>query len=61
MKEEKNPMSSEFLEASLVRLRVRLTHAQDEMDITSFAIRAIEEDLKSIALMDQEANNAEEK
>lgn len=46
--EKNNPMSADFLEASLKRLRKRLTYVQDEMDITSFAIRAIEHDLKEI-------------
>lgn len=58
---KENPMSSEFLEASLKRLRKRLTYVQDEMDITAFAIRAIESDLKAIEENDREANNAQEK
>lgn len=61
MSKEQNPMSSEFLEASLKRLRKRLTYVQDEMDITAFAIRAIEADLKAIEEQDKEANDAQEK
>ena len=48
MDEKQNPMSADFLEASLKRLRKRLTYVQDEMDITSFAISAIERDLNEI-------------
>jgi hypothetical protein len=48
MSEEKKAPSLEFLEASLGRLRKRLTYVQDEMDITAFAIRSIEKDIADI-------------
>ena len=56
--EEAKPMSKDHLERSLKRLRKRLTYAQDEMDITSFAIRAIEHDLQEIQKEDLEANES---
>jgi hypothetical protein len=56
MSEEKSEVTAEQLEQSLKRLRKRLTFVQDEMDITSFAIRAIERDLNQIKTEDLEAN-----
>lgn len=50
------PMTKENLEKSLSRLRKRLTYVKDEMDITSFAISAIERDLQAINSEDKEAN-----
>lgn len=49
-------VNKDHLEQSLRRLRKRLTFVQDEMDITSFAIRAIERDLNEIQTEDKEAN-----
>jgi hypothetical protein len=54
--EQENPMSIEFLENSLHRLRKRMTYVQDEMDITAFAIKAIENDIQKINTEDLEAN-----
>ena len=51
-----DPASKDHLEASLARLRKRLTYVQDEMQITSFAIRCIENDLKEIEEKDGLAN-----
>ena len=48
--------SKDHLEKSLARLRKRLTYVQDEMDITAFAIRAIEHDLEAINKEDKVAN-----
>lgn len=45
----------ESLNKSLVRLRKRLTYVQDEMQITSFAIKAIEHDLAEIKQEDSHA------
>jgi predicted nucleic acid-binding Zn-ribbon protein len=45
----------ESLNNSLVRLRKRLTYVQDEMQITSFAIKAIEHDLAEIEKEDSHA------
>jgi predicted nucleic acid-binding Zn-ribbon protein len=56
MSEEKNAPTKESLEKSLSRLRKRITYVQDEMDITAFAIRAIERDLQQIETEDKEAN-----
>lgn len=53
---KENPMNAANLEKSLGRLRKRLTYVQDEMNITSFAIRAIEHDLEQIQTEDKEAN-----
>jgi hypothetical protein len=47
MSKQQEP-SAEFLQKSLSRLRKRLTYVQDEMDITSFAIRNIENQLESL-------------
>lgn len=56
MSEKKDPLSKDYLEASLTRLRKRITYVQDEMDITSFAIKAIERDLQTILEEDKQAN-----
>jgi len=56
-----NPMSADYLQQCLVRLRKRLTYAQDEMDITSYAIRGIENDLANIQKEDGVANETHEK
>lgn len=56
MEEQVNVPSKESLEQSLGRLRKRMTFVQDEMDITAFAIRAIERDLQQIESEDKEAN-----
>ena len=48
--------SPEFLQKSLDRLRKRLTYVQDEMDITSFAIRNIEAQLESLKEEDSKEN-----
>ena len=53
---KENPMSTEFLEKSLKRLRKKLTFDQDTMECTAFAIRAIENDLQKIQEEDSEAN-----
>jgi hypothetical protein len=47
--------TAESLTNSLLRLRKRLTYVQDEMQITSFAIRAIEHDLAEIQQEDSDA------
>lgn len=51
-----NPADKDHLTNSLNRLRKRLTYVQDEMQITSFAIRAIERDLEEIEKTDGVAN-----
>lgn len=57
MKErEKDPAAKDFLEASLKRLRKRMTYIQDEMDMCSHAIRCIESDLQKILTEDELAN-----
>lgn len=48
--------NKEYLEQSLKRLRKRLTYVQDEMDITSFAIKAIERDLENLTKDSDETN-----
>jgi len=59
--EDKKPElpSKDHLQKSLGRLRKRLTYTQDEMDITAFAIRAIERDLQEIDKEDGVANENE--
>lgn len=54
--EQKNPHSVEEMQTSLERLRKRMTYVQDEMQITSFAIRAIERDLEETLKEDSKAN-----
>lgn len=54
--EKQNPMSQDQLTQSLTRLRKRLTYVKDEMDITSFAIKAIEHDLQEIQEEDKASN-----
>jgi hypothetical protein len=62
MKTEKVTVpTQEHLEDSLKRLRKRLTYVQDEMQITSFAIKAIEHDLQEMIKEDSKANEANEK
>lgn len=56
MSEQENVASKDSLNASLTRLRKRLTYVQDEMQITSFAIRAIEKDLEQLEKQDGVAN-----
>ena len=56
MSEKQDPMSAEYLQSILTRLRKRLTYAKDEMDITSHAIKCIESDLEKILQEDKEAN-----
>jgi hypothetical protein len=56
MSKKENPLNADHLQSSLKRLRKRLTYIQDEMDITSFAIRAIERDLEEIQNEDGVAN-----
>jgi predicted nucleic acid-binding Zn-ribbon protein len=61
MSEEKKEVvkpSADHLEQSLKRLRKRMTYIQDEMDITAFAIRAIEHDLAEIEQEDKVANES---
>jgi hypothetical protein len=57
--EKENVPSKDYLEASLKRLRKRMTYVQDEMDITAFAIRAIERDLQELLTEDKQANEAD--
>ena len=51
-----NPMSTEEMQKTLDRLRVKLRDYQDSMDITAFAIKAIERDLQNTLQEDIEAN-----
>lgn len=55
---EDNPATKDHLEASLTRLRKRLTYAQDDMQMISFTIRCIERDLQEITKEDGVANEA---
>jgi hypothetical protein len=48
--------TKDSLEKSLIRLRKRMTYVKDELDITSFAITAIERDLNEMQTEDKEAN-----
>jgi hypothetical protein len=59
MSEEKNPMSADHLTACLSRLRSKMTYIQDSMDVTAFAIKAIERDLQSIQEEDSKANETD--
>jgi hypothetical protein len=54
--EKKAEFTKDEMEKSLKRLRKRLTYVRDEMDITTFAIRAIEHDLNEITTEDKVAN-----
>ena len=54
--EQENPATTDHMEQSLKRLRKRITYIQDEMQITSFAIKAIERDLEETQTQDEVAN-----
>jgi hypothetical protein len=54
--EQVNPMSKDYLESCLSRLRKRLTYEKDSLDITTFAIKAIENDLTKMEEEDGAAN-----
>jgi hypothetical protein len=51
-------INTEKLEDSLKRLRKKMTYIQDDMNVTSFAIRCIESDLQKIQEEDLLANEA---
>jgi hypothetical protein len=57
---QENPASVEQMQNSLNRLRKRMTYVQDEMQITSFAIRCIEKDLEETLKEDVQANEKED-
>ena len=46
--EKKTEYSVEWYNSTLNRLRKKLTYIQDDMDITSFAIRSLEHDLQKL-------------
>jgi hypothetical protein len=56
--QEANPHSKEEMEQSLKRLRKKMTYIKDDMQITSFAIRCIENDLQELETKDKLARES---
>ena len=54
--EQANAYTTEEMQASLKRLRKKMTYIKDDMDVTSYAIRAIEAALNETLKEDKEAN-----